>query len=165
MAINLTITVPEELHKRLKDVKKNFNVSQVCQKAIESEVKRQELLQTGLEDMKDVIERLRLEKAESAKKSYDLGYKYGMEDVKEISYGAMFILSRWSSPDSAISECEEAGLEPGNLGYIEGFGARMYINDIRKEDVSGIDFVDDDEFLLGYFRAIIDFYLKIKDQL
>ena len=96
MAINLTITVPEELHKRLQEVKKNFNVSQVCQKAIETEVKKQELLVSGRDNIKDVIKRFRLEHAEHLKISRDLGYKYGLQGLSEIPLKAMEFLYRHS---------------------------------------------------------------------
>ncbi len=159
MAINLTITVPEKLHKRLQEVKKNFNVSQACQKAIETEVKRQELLKSGIDDMKDVIERLRLEKTELAKKSYDLGYKWGLEELADIPYKALVILDKYrDDPDQAADECEEKGVW-NTLSFYLREGVTSC------EGLEGEEGVDDAIFAEGYLKAILDFYDKIKDKL
>ena len=162
MAINLTITVPEELHKRLQEVKKNFNVSQACQKAIETEVKRQELLKSGIDDMKDVIERLQLEKTELAKKSYDLGYKWGLEECTSIPYKALVILDEYrDDPDTAADECSEKG----EWGLLSDY---LYEGITFCEGCEGTvegERVDDAIFAEGYLKAILDFYDKIKDKL
>lgn len=184
MAVNLTITVPEELHKRLQKVKKNsFNVSRVCQEAIEVEVKRRELLISGLDDMKDVIERLRLEKQELKKEAYDLGYKYGLEALKTIFYQELVCIGESSGPEEAIKAIYDCLLQDDDVinspperqewqsrhlctteddavsNFLEAFGTEENLNYYKESQL------DDELFQEGYFQAIIDFYGKIKDQL
>ena len=162
MAINLTITVPEKLHKRLQEVKKSFNVSRVCQEAIETEIKRHELLKSGLEDIKDVIERLRLEKAEIAKRAYDIGYQQGLEDFKSLPYEALIIVDSHRDPWDALGEFDEKGVECYSF-----FHHYLYLDDNCDDFnilVNG-EWIDRDLFIEGYFQAILDCYDKIKDQL
>ncbi len=154
MAVNITITVPEGLHERLQKVKKNFNVSWICQEAIGFEVKRQELLQSGVENDQDVIERLRLEKAELAKKSYDLGYKAGLSIAKYSSYNDFLKLDSLRNHGPWEAMFEFLGSEDW-----------LYIDtdfDEYEEEFPGLD---SDLFAKGCFAAVVDFYDKIKDQL
>ena len=164
MAINLTITVPEELHKRLQEVKKNFNVSQVCQKAIETEVKRQELLLSGREDLNDVIKRFRLEHAEYFKSSRDLGYKYGLHGLSDIPLKAMEFLCRHSGlPVESLDDIFYEGIN--NCIYSMGELHKVCQGDVQKYvDLEGRE-IDPDEFLIGFYGAMLELFEKIQDQI
>ena len=161
MAINLTITVSEDLHKRLQKVKKNFKVSQVCQEAIQTEVKRQELLKSGLDNMKDVIERLRLEKAEIAKTSYDEGYKEGLGYFKSVPYEALAIIDEHRNDPLEVSlGCLEKELDWGL--YLHGLFSED--DDESREDLQRQGY-DAWLFAEGFFKAIVDCCDNIKEQL
>ena len=164
VVLNLTITVPEALHERLQAVKKNFNVSQVCQKAIESEVNRQELLRKGLENMNDVIERLRQEKAVLAKRWFDMGYKAGLETLKTISYKALLIYSENRNYlDDIICECNNAGCddEVEELSFLSDGEPE----DVLDEDDPDFKYFDSYLYKEGLVKAVVEFYDKIKDEI
>jgi len=86
MAQKVTITIPDDLAKRLDPVKEQFNVSRVCQEALANEVTIRELTAKGNETMEDVVKRLKAEKAQCDKEYFDSGRKDGVTDAKEMSY-------------------------------------------------------------------------------
>jgi len=86
MARRINITIRGELFERLQAVKEHFNVSGVCQDALEREVLRQELRLKEVTNMENVIERLSGEKEEYDKRYVDKGYEDGLDDAKEMDY-------------------------------------------------------------------------------
>ena len=164
MAVNLTITVPEDLQGRLQAVKKNFNVSRICQEAIETEVKRQELLISGREDLNDVIKRFRLERAEYLKSSRELGYKYGLQGLSDIPLKAIEFLERHSGlPVKSLSDIPYD--EINNCIYSMGGLYEVCQGNVGKyEDLEGRE-IDPDEFLIGFYGGMLELFIKIQDQI
>ncbi|HML73290.1 MAG TPA: hypothetical protein PKB02_02220 [Anaerohalosphaeraceae bacterium] len=190
MAANITITIPNELRERLQKVKQKFNVSKVCQEAIEVEVNRQELLTKGLEKKENVIIRLKTEKTEYIKHYYDLGYKVGIEICNTIRYRTLIELVNLSldqkvkyidtEPTSKISLllinyiCSEGSGEIDlNLQLTEEVDllsnlAMEYVELLHTEDAIEEYQSCSPELALfakGWLKAVQDFYAQIKDLL
>jgi hypothetical protein len=84
MARQLRITIPEELHARLQEVKNNFKVSEVCEAAIEAAVFVQEA--TNNPSIDTMIDRLNKEKSEFFKAYKEDGRTAGVYDAMSWSY-------------------------------------------------------------------------------
>ncbi len=156
MAETISITLPKELFKRLQAVRLQavehmFNVSGVCQEAIESKVYRQELLMKGSEDMENVIERLKTEKEEYSKQDQDRGYKDGYEDAKKMSYEELIEIKKVESREELIHRTE------------------VYYNwlDDQVKDVESDEGIAFDRwaYLRGWVEGICKFFEEVKGQL
>ena len=85
MSQRVTIALPDELFERLQPVKQRFNISAVCQEALEMAVITQELKIQATED-KDLVERLRAEKAVLLHKVQQEGFELGIRASSKLSY-------------------------------------------------------------------------------
>jgi len=80
----ITVTMPDELHARLEKVRGKFNISGICQGAIEKEIKIEELSLNMDDD--SIIERLKLEKSRNTLSCFQRGRKEGSTHAKGVSY-------------------------------------------------------------------------------
>ncbi len=85
MSQRVTIAVPDELFERLQPVKQRFNISAVCQEALEMAVITQELKIQATED-ENLVERLRAEKAVILHKVQQEGFELGIRSSSKLSY-------------------------------------------------------------------------------
>lgn len=85
MSQRVTIAVPDELFERLQPVKNHFNISAVCQEALEMAITTQELKIQAKED-KDLVERLRAEKTVLLHKVQQEGFELGIRSSSKLSY-------------------------------------------------------------------------------
>lgn len=85
MGQRVTIAVPDALFARLQPVKQRFNISAICQEAIEMAVITQELKIQATEDQ-DLVERLRAEKAVLLHKVQQEGFELGVRSSSKLSY-------------------------------------------------------------------------------
>ncbi|MBL7215874.1 MAG: hypothetical protein ISS71_09380 [Phycisphaerae bacterium] len=116
--------------------------------------------------MKDVIERLRLEKVEFLKESYDIGYKEGLDYFREIPYGVLTIIDQYrDGPQQAAWECCEKFDLDFLCGGIFGEGITSIFEAEALKEKFGRPDIDDDLYAKGFFKALVDCYDKIKDQL
>ena len=86
VAERITITLPNDLYKRLQTVKDKLNVSGLCQTTIERAVTIEEIKLKDIAVMDKVVERLRLEKQEANQEWKETGLSDGLEDAHELSY-------------------------------------------------------------------------------
>lgn len=84
MSQRVTIAVPDDLFERLQPVKQRFNISAICQEALEMAVITQEL-KIQAADM-DLVERLRAEKAVLLHKVQQEGFELGIRSSSKLSY-------------------------------------------------------------------------------
>ncbi len=85
MSQRVTTAVPDELFERLQPVKQRFNISAVCQEALEMAIITQELKIQATED-KDLVERLRAEKTVLLHKVQQEGFELGIRSSSKLSY-------------------------------------------------------------------------------
>jgi hypothetical protein len=149
MAQRINITINDGLFERLQTVKDYFNVSRICQEALELEVSLQELRIKSLEvnDMDKIIERLRLEKVEHDKIYRNDGYKEGLDDAKSMSYEE-FVQVVQSNVD--IYE---------TLVWGNWLGAK--IEDLEHDDAAFVR----ESYLEGWLEGVNEFWENIKDAL
>lgn len=92
MAQRINITVPDDLHARLQKWRERVNVSAICQEALEKEVSRLEAVPSHIEDLDEVVARLRREKEEYERESFEKGLQFGLEWARSARY---LQLKRW----------------------------------------------------------------------
>jgi len=81
----ITIAVPDELFERLQAVKHNFNISSICQEALEMAITHEELKQQT-QGQDNLVERLRVEKNVLLNKVRQEGFELGIRSSSKLSY-------------------------------------------------------------------------------
>jgi len=158
----IQITVPDEMFEELKETKGEFVVSQICQGALEAEIRRIKLLKKGTSNMNAVVERLRSEKKELAGQYKDQGYENGLEEAKTLHLSTLR-----SIHEIADTESEDSILG-SVLHYLREEGVTQKDSDFFEErcpdDWKSNEF-DEDAYVLGWARGVHDFYEEVKDQI
>jgi hypothetical protein len=158
VAERITITIPDDLHKRLQVVKENLNVSALCQKAIEQAVRLEEIKKmTDIPARERVIERLRIERQKSEEEWFDCGKSDGLKDAEDLSYEDFEQL--WKLYDSKIEiQRYDTWIElhrfPEELQeFLQG---RMHGYSPKPIEYS---------YLAGWIDGVTDFWDEIKDEI
>lgn len=108
MSKQITITIPNDLAKRLENFKKTkakINISKICQTAIYAEIRASEQKNHQIQEetkekteMEGILQRLRKEKDEVIRGDYLFGHREGTKWVKRASYTQLIILGeRWKT--------------------------------------------------------------------
>jgi len=166
MVERFTISMPDELFKRLQEVKQEMNVSGICQEALDREITLAELRQKGSKTMsiEDAKARLHKEKETQEKQSFDEGFKQGKEAALKTSYEEM----------KAIADCVEfmGSSDARNLKATECISKDLlelvFPDGVLTAAGRDRDFdpaFEAESFLEGYFKGVAEFYEEVKDEL
>lgn len=156
MAYRTTITMPDELGKRLEAVKEHFNISGICQAAIETEVVKQELLNKEPKEMDDIIARLKQEKMQFHKDIRESGYNDGYESAQNMEFGDLFGLFK-----------QELGFESEYPDFIrsQSFWDNWLAEEIEEEKERWNSAFDEDIYLIGWYEGALAFWAKVERKL
>ena len=92
MAHRISISIPNELHERIKQYKGELNVSKICQKALIAATDRLEMKESSVQQYDDIVERLRDEfikkhqdivEDEALSDAFNNARKVSLETIKE----------------------------------------------------------------------------------
>jgi post-segregation antitoxin (ccd killing protein) len=86
MPQQISITLPDDLYGELQKVEARLNVSGTCQQALRAEINRQKLSMKETENMDDIIERLKSDKARYDERYRDRGHEDGLCEARKLSY-------------------------------------------------------------------------------
>ena len=157
-AERITVTLPKPLYQRLQLVKENFNVSALCQEAIEYAVSIEEnRMNETLSKKEKVIERLRLEQQKSQEEWFDCGKVDGLKDVDDFSFEDFRQLS--DLYDSK-HELEMHGFWLTLDQFPEDFH-EMLQRRIEQYSPKPIE----ESYLAGWIEGVIDFWDEIKGEI
>jgi hypothetical protein len=82
----LTVSIPQDLHDRLEHWRDHLNISRVCQRALDREVRRLEELPQDAHALGTLVERLSREKADGDRAWFSQGVADGMTWAQGASY-------------------------------------------------------------------------------
>ncbi len=161
MTHRISVTLPDALSGRLDAVKGAFNVSGVCQEALEREVSRRELVTQEPGKLAGTIKRLRAEKRMYDTGYEDMGYQRGYSDAQTLSYDELVELVEVHGVCS--SEPSLDGWSPDivyNLGLWE---ERLEgpIKDREREDPR----FSRDAFVCGWLKGALALWDAVKDEI
>lgn len=103
MSQRVTIAVPEPLFARLQPVKQRFNISAVCQEALEMAITYEELKVQVAED-ENLVERLQTEKKVLLNKVRQEGFELGIRSSAKLSYKDFVHFERVQPLAAALDE-------------------------------------------------------------
>ena len=167
MAKRVNITLQKELFERLQGVKQRFNVSSVCQRAIEQEVRRQELLVEAEDNMEAVLEKYRQEKRSFMNQYHDMGYEVGVNFVNSgrLEYGEIIGLVKGLEIASAE---DSLGTDDPNLIYNSDFwqesDSAHDLRDVIQDQMGDEPDLDEGTFLSGWLDGVVEAWEEIKDK-
>ncbi len=176
MARRINISIPNQLHRKLKTYKGSIKVSKICQKALSEEIRDIEdrRKQTDISsEMKEIIEKLRNQKNKNEKIIFERGRKDGEEWAKLANYNQLTV---------AVESLED-DYEEGD--YPLRFYILEYLND--RFQIQTDNFLQIDEYIKkvlpqvrihsnkknaiehiyrrGWFRGVMDLWNAVKDEI
>ncbi|MBL1177374.1 hypothetical protein [Pantanalinema sp. GBBB05] len=103
MSQRVTIAVPDALFERLQPVKQHFNISAICQEALEMVITQEELkLRVAQAD--NLVERLQTEKKVLLNKVRQEGFELGIRSSAKLAYKEFRHFERVASLTTALDE-------------------------------------------------------------
>jgi len=103
MSQRVTVAVPESLFARLQPVKHHFNISAICQEALEMAITIEEL-KVQVESEENLVERLQTEKKVLLNKVRQEGFELGIRSSAKLSYKDFRHFERVQSLAIALDE-------------------------------------------------------------
>lgn len=123
VAQRITVTIPDQLHERLQQVKDKLNISGLCQQAIEKAVEIEEIKFKDVPNMEKLLERLRMEKQQSEDNWKKEGIKDGRADAMDLSYDEFRALEG----NEDIPDNIEIWVRDRNMEYLENLDEEAYL--------------------------------------
>ena len=162
MATKVTITVRDELWDRLKEVKDRFNVSRVCQAALEREVGIQEILLKEKQDMETVVDRLRAEKEKHDERYREMGRKHGIHEAKRLPYEMLMDIVSYGEAME-----QDPHLDWYENMYQNNFYAELelLLKDVKNNEGANDPAFDEENYCLGWVEGVMETWEEIKDEL
>jgi hypothetical protein len=99
----VTVAVPDALFERLQPVKHHFNISAICQEALEMVITREELKQQVIEQ-DNLVERLQTEKKVLLNKVRQEGFELGIRSSSTLSYKEFRHFERVTSLTTSLDD-------------------------------------------------------------
>ena len=164
MVKKITISVPDELHQKMMEVKEVFNFSRVFQDAISNLIQRREDFQKRLKGdkkMAEIIERLHKERAESEGNYFEYGKTKGLIWAKSTHYQEIVYALKWDVHEKPVDEnlfdyFKNYFLESDEYPFFD------YETDpLVPEWVNSCMY----SFLLGWKEGVAEFWYEIKDKI
>lgn len=160
MSQRVTVAVPDELFERLQPVKHHFNISAICQEALEMVVTREELKLQATEG--NLVERLQLEKKILLNKVRQEGFELGVRSSSKLSYKDFRHFERVTTLSTSLDE--------DVLEYLWSFlDLKEYPQDARMHDPDFAYLLEVDPqsrvvFAQGWLEGVLSVWQTIKAQ-
>ena len=168
----VSITMPEGLHSRLEAVRDKFNISSVCQQALEKEIKIHELVTKG-DDMDAIVERLKLQKSQQGVDSRQKGIEDGIGWAKEMSYQELRAMERFRVIMMDPLHYKDLTVKWLGTSSIKEVMQDWYGMDKIKEEFEehlGVEInlcseYDTREYFIGWLIGVFEFYHEIEEKI
>jgi hypothetical protein len=164
MSKTITIALPEKLFDRLKDVKGMFNVSGICQDALEREIGIQEILAEGVDGRESIIAKFKEQKKAFSEQYRGQGRKDGINDASKMDYVQLTDLVNKQFQYQNNPQADD--LDP-NIVYDSEFfrNGQTWLTKRLKGHFNKDTRFDQDAYLTGWIEGICDFWDNIKDSI
>ena len=161
MAKKVTISVPDELHERMKEWRSSMNFSQIFQKSISNMIRKKEALQQKIHDELDlssVVERLKREKAEFEANFIEEGKRAGLEWSRTAHYQELQYALGWTP-----------GKNPFKDEHLGDYFSQVLKNQSERFSTTGRmaqkrfqGFIE--TYLCGWKEGVESFWEEVKDK-
>ncbi|MFB2970457.1 hypothetical protein ACE1CD_15910 [Aerosakkonema sp. BLCC-F183] len=161
MSQRVTIAVPESLFARLQPVKHQFNISAICQEALEMAITYEEL-KVQVTEQDNLVERLQTEKKVLLNKVRQEGFELGIRSSAKLSYKDFRHFERVQSLAVALDE--------DVLDYLWTFlNLKDYPEQARLNDADFTYLLEVDpqsriSFVQGWIDGVLSVWQTIKTQ-
>ena len=157
MAKKVTVSIPDMLYEKMERWRRSFNLSKMFQDAVSEAIQKKEDFQKRIQedlDLGEVIERLRLEKAQSEGNFFDSGRQDGLLWAKSARYDDIMYALSW--------EKYEQGHEDRILGSY--FSEKIHANKLMKIQSNAVNEYAR-IYIQGWKKGLTEFWEEIKDKL
>jgi len=169
----VTISVPDGLHEKMMEWKNSFNFSRVFQKAISDLIQKKEDFQKRLkgdDEMTEIIERLRREKAEAEEGWFEQGIEDGFDFARSASYEDLKEALSWPTIAELSMTMNVTGHDPTENEGLGDYFAGMFetYEEFDFEETVPNYYMPNSIYIkweAGWKKAIKAFWNEIKDKI
>ncbi|MDA8136026.1 MAG: hypothetical protein M0T82_15505 [Desulfobacteraceae bacterium] len=157
MTQKITLSMPDFLYEKLEEWRASFNLSKLFQDALAEAIQRKEEFQKRISedfDMADIIKRLKEEKQNWEKKYYTLGKTEGLQWAKIAHYGDLLYVLKFQDTYKLISDSK-----------MSSYFKKIYEATNLAENRESIPADDEQMFMDGWFKGVLEFWNHIKEKL
>lgn len=180
MSQKITISVSDDLYKKIQQWKESFNYSKIFQDAVSEKIQKKENFKKRLKEEKDmdkIIGRLRKEKDETEQNYYDDGKNEGLEWAKAVYYDDIQTALRYAEDEQEQKSNHNPAIDP--ITWANDIDAgddwKEYWKNIVDKNPSfnievrnhGWDLMSDSlkHFVSGWVDGVNEFWDEIKDKI
>ena len=172
MSYRVNISIPDSLHERLSRFKDQLNISKICQEAINHVVRIEEIKNEKASDMDSLVERLKEEELQYAKKFIEEGLEFGIKDAYGLSLEDLLNISRFRSDVYPYEIEGSAPFLPSEetIEALEEFVQREHFSDkkyIQMDQTPGVGYriVPAKYFIRGWVEGVLNVWDQAKEYL
>ena len=173
MSHRITISIPDELYKRLQNYKESINISKSCQKELSAEVKRKEDFLMRIKespDLDDIVKRLKKERMAQYSAIGEMGREDGIDWAKAAHYDDLIRLL-------SIEQTSEVIFEETLYEFLElKYGLKLDDEEINiflpifiakfPENTFEKNYLEIEEvYCQGFFEGVQEFWEEIRNLL
>jgi post-segregation antitoxin (ccd killing protein) len=156
MVARITVTIPDDLHVQLQQVKDEINVSGICQEALSKVVSVEIAKMNATTDREAAIVRLRLEREKSEDKAFSEGKRMALTDAAKMDYESFKCLE-------TLAEEEGSSYPPGWLTEeVRNEPRFSWLFDVARYGKVGPGM--EDRFIEGWIEGTLEFWNDVKDE-
>lgn len=157
MSKRINITIPDNLFERLEIVKEKMNVSAICQTAIESAVKTEEIKMSAMSKRESAIARLKIEAQNETDEWFQKGKRQGLEIAPDLSYTEFRQALEWHEAKYSTDGWQISLLDLMSHNCFDS------IIDAAKNEECPDDMME--SYALGGLDGIVEFWDSIQGEL
>jgi len=170
MVKKFSVGIPDEMAERLEPFKDSISPTAVFRQAMDEAITKRENFKErmdklegtqkeGAEQMQEIIERLKKQKAEFENTLFDEGEEYGLDfaksaDYEDLKYAAMVI----------ADDCEPVSKALERDGQLEDYFEGLE-DEEGNELIKNMDETDLEKWIQGWCHAVREFWNKVSSQL
>lgn len=161
MAKKVTISVPDELHERMKEWRSTLNFSQIFQRSISNMILKKEAFQKRVHeelDLSSVVERLKREKAEFEANFIEEGKQAGLEWSRTAHYQELQYALTWTPGENPFKD-EQLG---DYFAHVLKKQSHRFATTGRMAQKRIQGFTD--TYLSGWKEGVESFWEEVKDK-
>ena len=165
MVKTITVSLPDELHAQLQEVKTKMNVSGVCQEALVDKVKVLNVAEDA-----SLIEFLRAGKEEDMKEDIKTGRQSALEciEAKCIPYREFKAIAKLYAEMEMGNTPPDSHYDSLKSTVYHGLGSPVW-DDVIEEEINNLTesdpSLDADLFCLGFVEKVAEVWAEIEDKI
>lgn len=152
----ITVYLGKDLMERYDEYRNEINVSELVQQALKARISTLRKLKDESPEKKRALKRLQIEKEELKVEDREMGYDVGLNEALDASLRDLRATVKMSQ---SVVDKLDSGKVSRPLELLPDWSSAA------DDDPDLVEIIHEDEFVIGWFKGIQDFWKKNKDKI